>query len=76
MLYKLPNGNWIDPALVTGIKILEPVSLPSGKLCDERVRIDIGRNGDIEMVTPEDAYGWANEFAAVCNAARAAQEKP
>ncbi len=70
MLYKLPNGNWIDPALVTGIKILLPVFTSDGKECNERVRIELV-GGDQQVITPEDCYGWADEFAAVCNRAKA-----
>lgn len=67
MLYRLPNGNWVDPALVRGVAYL-PADLPDRYYkgqpsIPDRVVVDWGKNGGLGLRTeivyfpslPEDA---------------------
>lgn len=64
MLLELPDGNWIDPNSVQGIRILDDRELGPrividafGQHCLYLIRFD-----DIEA-----ARGWLKKFGAECN---------
>lgn len=71
MLYKLPNGNYIDPRTVTGVAYLPGhlINFDGPEVMD-RVRIDTALVFGIELVefgSAESAEQFRDEFAAACN---------
>jgi hypothetical protein len=66
MLVKLINGDWINPSVVVGVRVLV------GDKLGPRVVIDTTQNYGhhlLEFDTPEAARVWADGFGQQCNAA-------
>lgn len=72
MLMKLPSGDWINPATITGVRIMV------GDKLGPRVVIDTVQNYGhhmIEFDNPEAARAWAEKFGQECNAATPANTR-
>lgn len=66
MLIELPNGDWISPEAVAGVRVL------TGDTLGPRVAIDTHRHHGhhpIESDDPEAARAWAAGFARECTPA-------
>lgn len=69
MLIELPDGNWIDPKAVTGVRVMDDVDH------GPRVAIDTLGRPALHYFTFDDAdaaRGWVKQFGTDCNAALAA----
>jgi len=68
-LTKLPNGNWVDMATVTAIRILPTEKCESGTLHRARLILHHGTHGlEILMADDDDhAATMADEFAGITN---------
>lgn len=66
MLIELPDGDWIDPADVRGLTLMDD------RTHGPRVRVDLaflGRYKLLEFDCPEAARNWRSEFGRQCNQA-------
>ncbi len=64
MLVKMPNGDWINPEVVVGVRVMV------GDKMGPRVVIDTRQNYGhhmIEFDNPEAARAWAKDFGLKCN---------
>lgn len=66
MLVKLPNGDWINPTTIAGVRLMV------GDKLGPRAVIDTMQNygqHEIEFDNPEASRVWAEKFGQECNAA-------
>lgn len=66
MLVKMPNGDWINPEVVVGVRVMV------GDKMGPRVVIDTRQHYGhhlLEFDDPEAARAWAEKFGQDCNAA-------
>lgn len=81
MLYKLPNGNFIDPATVTGVSYLPHKFIDlDGPEMSATVRIDTAVQFGAEAVefgmNDAGACGFRDEFAGICIEAQKEPKSP
>jgi hypothetical protein len=73
-IMRLPNGDWIDPVLVTGIlvgEIGEELAKNTGTVAAPYVMVFSGKQASQILFDPDDdAQAWADRFAEQVNESR------
>lgn len=71
-LIQLPDGNWIDPARVTGLKYAPPTAGSFGKNYGDRVIVEFGDRAEIIYFSDAiAAVTFRDDLACKANAAKA-----